>query len=144
MLAENNLKSWENLYDKYAPVMYAVICNLTDNKAVAAEILTEAFMQVKQKQILLKINISPCIYLLRHTYNYANQHLKQSGINLKAANPKEETKLIQLLRTQCSSLKDAAFILNITEDEAKKKLHEEVLECYNLKAQTEDAKHAII
>ncbi|MEP6846169.1 MAG: hypothetical protein ABI861_09200 [Panacibacter sp.] len=54
MLAENNLKSWENLYDKYAPVMYAVICNLTDNKAVAAEILTEAFMQVKQKQILLK------------------------------------------------------------------------------------------
>ena len=52
LIRENNLKGWELLYDKYAPVMYGVICTYTTDKVLAEEILIGLFIRLKDEQRL--------------------------------------------------------------------------------------------
>lgn len=127
MLQENNPLVWGHLHDKYAPAMYGLICNLTADKLLAEEIFMNAFLELKQKQTLSKINYALLPIILRYTYSYANKHLKKIRIPPNIFHPLQETKLIHLLTTQCNSLKEAATILNITVKEAKKKLRVEFL-----------------
>jgi|GEM_PF-924392 len=143
MLAENNLKAWEHLYDKYAPAMYGIICNLTEDEVVAEEILTGAFLQIKEKKTFLENGHALCISLLRHTHNYALQQLKRQGINPKASSLSETATLINLLCTRHDSLKEVAFICNITEEDAKKKLRLEFLELRNKKRSEENHLHTV-
>lgn len=128
MLQENNPVVWENLYDKYAPAMFGLICKLTDDKLLAEQIFINSFIQLKEKGTLSKINYALYAILLRHTYAYAITHLKQAGVNPKILHPSKENKLIQLLTTQCNSIDEAASILNITFKETKERLHTELLE----------------
>ena len=128
MLQENNPLAWESLYEKYAPAMYGLICNLTDDKLLAEQIFINAFIQLKDKETFSKIKYTLCAILLRHTYSYATTHLKQVGINPKTLNHSKETRLIHLLTTQCNSIKEAAANLTITENETKKILHAEFLD----------------
>ncbi len=127
MIAENNLEAWRHIYDKYAPAMYGVICGLTDDRTLTEEIFTEAFLQLKEKQILSKVSYSLCLCLLRHTHVFARQQLKERGITLSKS-PMEETSLIKILCSQHITIKEIASIFKITEQEAKKKLHLEFLE----------------
>ena len=127
ILIEKNLQGWQLFYDKYAGAMYGCICTLTDDKAMAEEIFKEAFIHLKEKEILSGFNsaLLPC--LLRYTSKFATERLMQHDLKPKAANLVEENKLIHLLCSSCHSLKEAASILNITEEEARKKLHLEFL-----------------
>ncbi len=126
LIAENNLEAWEHLYDKYAPAMYGIICNLTDDKPLAEVIFKEAFLQIKEKQILSKATYSLCPCLLRHTHTFARQQLKERGRTCLNS-PNQQTSLINMLCSQNLSFKQAASNFNITEEEAKRKLHEEFL-----------------
>ncbi|MEO5945327.1 MAG: hypothetical protein ABIP79_00810 [Chitinophagaceae bacterium] len=128
MFQENDPLAWESLYEKYAPAMYGLICNLTDDKSLAEQIFINAFIQAKKKETLSKVKNALYAILLRHTYFYAITYLKQVGINPKTLNPLKETKLIHLLTTQCNSIKEAASILTITVKETKKRLNAEFLE----------------
>ncbi len=136
MIAENNLEAWGQLYDKYAPAMYGIICNLTDDRTLAEEIFKETFLQLKEKQILSKVTYAlfPC--LLRHTNIFARQQLKERGITC-SNNPIEETSLINILCSQNINIKEVASIFDLTEEEAKKKLHLEFLE---LRSQSKEEK----
>lgn len=127
ILIEKNLQGWQLFYDKYAGAMYGCICMLTDDKAMAEKIFQEAFIHLKEKEILSGFNsaILPC--LLRYTSKFAIDRLVRHGLKPKAANQFEENKLTHLLCSSCHSLKEAASILNITEEEARKKLHLEFL-----------------
>ncbi|MEO7210571.1 MAG: hypothetical protein ABIY35_06485 [Chitinophagaceae bacterium] len=127
MLEENNPLAWENLYDKYASVMYGLICNLTEDKLLAEEILMNAFLELKQKQILSKIKYALLPIIMRYTHSYTIEYLKNIRITEKTFHPQKETELIHLFTTQCSSLKVAASILNITVKETKKRLQVEFL-----------------
>lgn len=133
LLEENNLLAWQKIYDKYAAAMYGLICNLTDNETVAEEIFVAVFIQLKEKEILSKIKYALCATLLRYTFSYTIKQLNELGINAKSYNPVQEVKLIHLLCTQCSSLKELVSILNITEEEAKKRLRSEILNLRNQK-----------
>ncbi len=127
LFQKNNPLVWEGLYDKYAPAMCGLICNLTDDKKLAEEIFTNAFLHLKQRQILLKIKHALCPALLRYTYSFTTTHLKKIGIIPKTLKLPEGTELIHLLTTQCNSLSHAAFFLKISLPEAKEKLHIEFL-----------------
>lgn len=131
LFAENNPAGWEVLYDKYAPAMYGIIYNLTKNKTIAEEIFTAAFLQLKEKRFFSDIKNTFCPLLLRYTYNFTIRQLKRFGINPKYSNSPEENKLTYLLYTRCNSLKEAASALNITVEEAKRKLHFEFIDHLN-------------
>jgi hypothetical protein len=130
-LRENNSLIWDSLYDQYSPVIYGVIYSLTDDTAIAEKIFTDAFVQLKETSIISKNDPSVSYTLLKYIYSFTKQKLDQFGVNPKNLNQSEEVRLINLLYTQCESLKDVAFILSITEDEAKKKLRSEFLALRN-------------
>ena len=124
--ARKDLKGWQLFYDKYAAAMFGCICTLTEDNETAEKILMEAIVQLKEKEILPTFGHAflPC--LLKYTSDFAIQQLITQGIK-----PREnifgDTKLLFLICTRCHSLKEAAAILNITEKEAKEKLHAEFL-----------------
>ncbi len=88
LIAENNFEAWELLYDKYAFAMRVIIRNLTDNKTIAEEIFKEAFLQLKEKQILSHFSYSLYSCLLRHTQLVTMQLLKERKLIRLNANRK--------------------------------------------------------
>ncbi len=127
MIRSNNVKAWEHLYDKYAAAMYSIVWQFTDSKELANEIFTDAFLQLKEKNILLKMRYALCPFLLRYTYNFASQYFKKCGISALQNDKAVNSQLIHLLCTHCNSIKDAAFKLNITEAAVIKNLQSEFL-----------------
>jgi len=139
VLQENNPLAWEHLYDKYALAMYGLICNLTEDKLLAEEIFMNAFLELKQKQTLSKIEYALLPVIFRHTYCFTINHLKTIRISPKTLNPPKEAEVIHLLTTRCNSLNEAASILNITAEETKKRLRVEFL---NLRMQNKIPENA--
>jgi ABC-type antimicrobial peptide transport system permease subunit len=133
MLQENNPLVWKKVYDKYATAMYGMIFTFTEDKLLAEEIFMNAFIDLKQKQILSKIECALCPIILRYTYSCTIIHLKKNGILPKNLNSSKEAQLIYLLITKCNSLKEAASLLSITVDEAKKRLQFEFKNLRTLK-----------
>ena len=127
LLKKNNRHIWEYIYDKYSPAIYGIICSITDDKVLAEKIFIDAFVEVKEKQVLLKISHSICVHLLRFTYQFAINKLKEYEVNPAVNYPVVPASLINFLCIQCGSIKEAASILNITEEEIKKKLRFEFL-----------------
>ena len=127
MIGKNDVNTWLNLYDKYSAAMYSIVWHLTHNNDVANKIFTEAFLQLKDKNILMKIQFALCPFLLRYMHNYASQYLKKWGINPVSNSKTIDSELIHLLCTQCNSIKDVALKLNITEAAAVKDLQKEFL-----------------
>ena len=80
MISENNLEAWGHVYDKYATEMFGVINKLTEDKKIAEEIFKEAFLQLKEKQILSKLKYSLYAWLLMYTQIFAQRLLKERGI----------------------------------------------------------------
>ena len=127
-LEDNNTVVWDKIYDKYAPAMYSVVTKLTDDSEIADKIFMDAFIQFKETHNVVKTTHSFCTQLLRYTYHYAIRYLTAVGINPKQSDPMLMATLIHLLCTQCSSLTEAASVLNITEEDARLKLRNELLE----------------
>lgn len=113
--------------------MYGLIYNLTDDKVLAEEIFIHAFIQLKEKQTLSRINSGLCYTLLRYIYTFTTKQLKEYGIKPKSHNQSEEMELIHLFCIQCNSLKEIASILNITEEETIKKVRSQLLKFRNQK-----------
>ncbi len=137
MIIGNNLEAWALLYDKYAPAMFGIICNLTNNRTLAEEIFKEAFLQLKEKQIFSKNTYPLCPYLLKHTYTFTRQKLKERGI-ISTINQHEETSHIHILCSQHISLKELAVKFKLTEQEAKQKVRAEFLDLRNKTKQQEN------
>ena len=108
--------------------MYSIICSLTSNKAIAEKIFAAAFIDFKENKLYSKFNNVLCVGLLRHTYSFTIASLQEMGITPAKAMRLENEKLIHLLCTQYSSLKEVAAIQKITEEQAKINLRKEFLE----------------
>ena len=133
IIKENNFSAWAALYKKYSAAMYGLICNLTDNKEIANEILIGAFIELKTKNILAGVKNSLCLVLLKFTNAFAVSELQKRGIDCKMFTPAEEEKLIHLLCIQCHSLQEVSEILDISKEEVRKQLRIEVLNLRNKK-----------
>ena len=119
MIEENNLEAWELLYDKYAPAMYGIICGLVADRTIADDIFKEAFIQLKEKNILNKVTYALCPCLLRYTHAFAKEQLTLRGITYSKDYLKE-TSLVKIFCSQNLSVSQVASNFNITETELKK------------------------
>jgi hypothetical protein len=125
MLVEKKPKALEHLYDKYGAAMFTITFKLAGDKAIAEKIFIDAFVELHEKKILADVTNGLCIFVLRHTYNFAIAQLKVYGINPTAFNQGSLCEVIDLLCTKCITIKQVASQLGITEAAAKKKLQGE-------------------
>lgn len=134
MFAQNDPSVWEHIYDNYAPLMYGTILKLTEDEAIAGELLERAFLDLKRDNILSRVSTTICHKILRHTYKVTINHLKSLGLTPSITqSPVENNKHINLFYFEETNLKDAALSTNLTEREVKKKLRAEVNYLRNLK-----------
>ena len=127
MIEEKNLEAWELLYDKYAPAMYGIICGLVNDRAIADDIFKEAFIQLKEKNILNKVTYALCPCLLRYTQKFAKEQLTQRGITV-TQDYLQETSLVKIFCSQKPTVSEVASNFNITEKELKIKLRQELFD----------------
>ena len=118
----NKTITWAQLYDKYAAPMYGIVRQLTADEKMAEAIFEKAFLDLKDRQKTLQMNGCLCAFLMRFTYNFTVQFLKNRGIKPIETIQSQEHNLFYLLFTQCGSLKEAANFLNISDNEAKQNL----------------------
>lgn len=122
-LLDNDPDVWENIYDKFSSVIFEVISNLTTDPRLKKDIFTEVFRDIKQSGILLEASSANMSFTIsRYVYRYT-----VTKLGLREPDPMTDGNgkpgIVNLLSTRCDSIRDAAFILNITEEEAKRQLH---------------------
>ncbi|MDZ4845838.1 MAG: hypothetical protein SH857_09840 [Chitinophagales bacterium] len=126
MLVQNKESVWEIVHDKYAPMMYGVILNMTGDDKIAEEIFKETFRELKERRMLSRIYTALCHCLLRHTYRLTLKHLKARKLKPVSYKPLNGSyPLINLLCFELVSLKEAALKSGIPERDVPKKLRAE-------------------
>ncbi|MEP6710779.1 MAG: hypothetical protein ABJA37_00105 [Ferruginibacter sp.] len=128
IVVNKDLRGWQLFYDKYAAAMFGCICSLTSDNQIAEQILLDAIMQLKEKEILQTFSYAFLPSLLKYTNDFTIQQLLQQGMEPKTEDTFQKARLTYLICSRCYSLKEAAAILNISEEETKKKLHLEFLD----------------
>ena len=118
----------EQVYDKYAPVVYGIINSLTDNTVVSDKIFTDTFLKIKDNISDFKVNGNVYPNLMRFIYKFSIQQLIHYGISPKVSNYQKESNLTYWLCTRYESLDEVASSLKISQDEAMKKIRKEYLE----------------
>lgn len=117
----------EEIYDKYAPVIYGIISSLTDDVFVCEKIFTDVFFKVKDNFSDFKSNGTVYPHLMRFTYNFTIQQLAQHGVSPKVDSSQKDNKLTHLLCTRYDSIQDITSTLSISNDEARKNIRQEYL-----------------
>lgn len=79
----DDINGWEDLYDKYAPIMLKAIVCLISDRAIAQRTLLRAFMSLWSKQYLSPAKQRLPVYLYVYAFNYAFEELKVKGITPK-------------------------------------------------------------
>jgi DNA-directed RNA polymerase specialized sigma24 family protein len=125
MMTENNLSAWEHLYDKYAPMMYGAIFQITGDAAMAEEIFKKCFLELKENDDLLKVKTALCPFLLRHAHSATLNYLKNCGLASVVTGQASfnDDPLIQLLSSENVTINESKS--NFTQKKARKKLREE-------------------
>ena len=134
MFAQHDPSVWEHVYDNYAPLMYGTILKLTEDEAIAADLLEQAFLDLKRKNILSRISTTICHKILRHTYKLTINHLKSIGLApARTLSTDDNHTHINMFYFEGATLKDAAKSTDLTEQEVRKNLRAEVNYLRNLK-----------
>ena len=79
----DDINGWEDLYDKYAPIMLKAIVCLISDRAIAEKTLLQAFISLSSKQYLYPAKQRLPVYLYVYAFNYAFEELKVKGITPK-------------------------------------------------------------
>jgi len=116
--------------DKYSDIMYGLILSICKDTQLANDIITELFLEMHEQKVMKKNGYPLLISLLRYTYRRTVSYMCSNGevINEDAL---VGGRLIHLFTTRCTSYKQAANLLNISEAEVKERLHLEFLEVIN-------------
>ena len=120
---EKKESAWAHFYDKYAPLMYGTILNMTGDETLAEAIFEVAFLELKERKILSPPHTDLRHSLLRYTYKITLKNLKARG--LKAHPLNAHYPLINLFYFEQVTLKEAAATLDLTEIDVLKKLRTE-------------------
>ncbi len=134
LFAKNDPSVWEHIYDNYAPMMYGTILKLTQNEILAEELLEQAFLDLKRRNILSQVSNKICHKILRYTYNLTVSHLKTLGYSqAEMQTSHNNNTYLNLFLFKGTTLKGAADSTNLTEQEVKKNLRSEVNHLRNIK-----------
>lgn len=126
LITENNLKGWEQLYDKYCSVMYGIISTHTSDKNLAEKIFIKLFISLKQEGILLKIKFALCACLLRYTYLNTRKELRIRGI-ISTESRIRENSVLHIFCSQSITTKQVAENFKLSEQEVRQNLRKEFL-----------------
>jgi len=126
LIRENNLRGWEQLYDKYAPVMYGVICIYTTDKSLADKIFIDLFIRLKDEEVLQKIHFTLSVFILRYIHTNTRKELKKWGINYTKPLI-EANSIMHSLCSQSITIKRVAANFKMSENEVRKSLRKEFL-----------------
>lgn len=126
LVRENNLTGWEQLYDKYAPIMYSVICTYTTDMGLADKILINLFLRLKDEKIFLKMNFTLCVFILSYTFTNTRKELKKRGIYYTES-PFEVNLIIHTLFSKTLNIGAVAANLKMSEIEVTQNLLNEFL-----------------
>lgn len=98
MIANEQVKGWEYLYDKYSSSMYGIIYTLSKNKNIAEDIFVNLFLHLKENmEILITQNEKLCTFLMQETLAFVRNDLKIKGLDTDKDSLSDMPKLIQLL-----------------------------------------------
>lgn len=98
MIAHEQVKGWECLYDKYSSPMYGIVYILSKDKNIAEDIFFHLFLHLKDNmEILITQKERLCTFLMQETLAFARNELKRKGLDTDTSSLSETPKLIQLL-----------------------------------------------
>lgn len=98
MIAQDQPKGWEYLYDKYSSFMYGIVFVMSKNKSIAEDIFFNLFLQLKKnREIVITQNARLCPFLMQETFIFARNELKRKGLDADTSTLGDTPKLIQLL-----------------------------------------------
>lgn len=125
MLAENNSVAWEQLYDKYAPIMYGAVIQITKDERIAQQIFKECFLQLKENNHISSVRDPLGSFLFKHAQSFTLNYLKllELTYNVNKTDAANDP-LIQLLSARKISLKPE-FKPTTEQLESRKQLREE-------------------
>ena len=120
--------AWEQLYDTYAPMMYGSILNITGDEKTACHLLQEAFVELRNREMLLRIQASLCISLVKHCFNITLKHLRMRGLTPQNDILDANCQLIHFFYFEEMTLTEIAVKLAMPELEVMKNLQAEFKE----------------
>jgi hypothetical protein len=72
---------FENMYDKYSPMVYGIVLEISPTKEQAGQILVRLFQKVYEQNILQEKKHCLCATLIKLTIQTAQEQLKQKKNN---------------------------------------------------------------
>lgn len=106
MIANEQVKGWEYLYDKYSSFMFGIVYVLSNNKNIAEDIFFLLFLHLKEdREILIRQTFRLCPFLMQDTFTFVKNELKRKGLEPDTSALGDTPKLIQLLCAKyCSAM----------------------------------------
>ena len=130
-LLDNKQTAWEQLYDTYAPMMYGSILNITGDEKTACDLFQQAFIELRNREMLLRIQASLCISLVKHCCNITLKYLKMKGLKPQRETLDRNCRLIYFFYFEDMTLTEIAERLAVPELEVIKNLQAEFREIRN-------------
>ena len=127
-LLDNKQTAWEQLYDTYAPMMYGSILEITGDEKTAGDLLEQAFVELQNREMLLRIQASLCMSLAKHCYNITLKYLKIQGLKPQRETLDRNCRLIYFFYFEDMTLTEIAVMLAMPELEVLKNLQAEFKE----------------
>jgi hypothetical protein len=127
MFKKYDHNTFENFYNKYSAVMYGVINSIAPNKSVADQILIDAFLDIKENNLFIDSKENHYINILKYTFNFSIKQLMLLGVVRKECEYFLRHNIMHLLCTTCTSIKEVASLLEVSEAETIKQLQLEML-----------------
>jgi len=128
----------EEVYDKYAPILYSIALELTLTTKEAEKLLMHIFQAVKKRKLLHENYPSLCVALIRLSIQIASKKNKGNQSNLKLPQFKNMLFIHKLL-CERENLEIYCQENKLSRQQAQKKIREEFNTLRNLIIHTEIA-----
>jgi hypothetical protein len=114
-------KSYKNLYEKYASLIYGNICQVVEDKKTVDKIFIEIFPAMVREKIIEAGKPLNIAILLRFIYSFTTEIKRKNKPVLNSL--EEKIPLMRLACRDCSSLEQVGHKTGIANHDVAKKLH---------------------
>ena len=127
MKTQSEIK-FENIYDKYSPIVYGIALEISPTTEIAEQILFRIFQEVYTQNLFEQNHPSLCVTLIKLVFQIAHEQLPHSQVkNNFKLNQFENTLILHKLL--CEQLNLEVYCKNnkLTRVEIAKKIREEFI-----------------
>lgn len=80
-IKNNDITAWDDLYEKYSPIMLGAISIFTRDEILAEKLLMDTWLELREQNALTRSNLKLSLYLYIFSFSYTLNKLKAQGIN---------------------------------------------------------------